>query len=106
MFISAGWVQPLLPMKTAGRHHHVNGSRPRYKSDKNDRAKEPDRIIMPIQDPHGSSEHFYRGLTSMEYTDFEEIEAGSSSDYDEMAFQEFAGEDPTRLRVADRMFQA
>ena len=88
-------------MKTAGRHH-VNATQPRSKTDKRGLATEPDRIIMPVQIAQGSSEQFYRGLKSMDYTEFEEIQAGSSSDYDEMAFQEFAEEDPTRLRVAYR----
>ncbi len=86
-------------MKTAGRHH-VNTTQARSKNDKRVQATEPDRIIMPVHVAHGSSEQFYRGLKSMDYTEFEEVQA--SSDYDEIAFQEFAEEDPTRLRVADR----
>ena len=90
-------------MKTAGRHNHANPPRSRYKSATNDSVIKPDRIIMPIH-TQSIDEHPYRGkVVSFEYTDFEEIEAGSSSDYDEAAFQEFATDDPTRLRVADRV---
>jgi hypothetical protein len=89
-------------MKTAGRHH-ANHPRPRYKSATNDAVIKPDRIIMPIQATEGPHDRVYRGkVVSFEYTDFEEIEAGSSTDYDEAAFQEFATDDPTRLRVADK----
>lgn len=59
---------------------------------------------MPLHGTQNADEHSYLGkVVSFEYTDFEEIQAGSSSDYDEAAFQEFATDDPTRLRVADRV---
>jgi hypothetical protein len=90
----------LSTMKTAGRHHHVNPPHPGFKSDRNERAVKPDRIIMPVHGTHGVDDHMYSARAGVvEYTDFEVIEASSSSDYDEMAFQEFATEDPTRLRV-------
>ena len=88
-------------MKTASRHHFVNTSRSRYKTDKTSEALDPDRIILPVQDTQGADHVHFRSNPVLDYTEFEEIQTGSSA-YDEMAFQEFAEEDPTRLRVADR----
>lgn len=91
-------------MKTAGRHHHANHPRPRYRGATSNTALKPDRIIIPIHETQGVDDHLHHGkVISLEYADFDEVEAGSSSDYDEAAFQEFATEDPTRLRVAERV---
>ena len=87
-------------MKTAGRHPHANARPPRYKNVKTDAGQEPDRIIMPAYNTHstdGSSGRY--GAIDYEFTDFEVLEAASSSVDDEIAFQEFADEDPTRLRM-------
>jgi hypothetical protein len=84
-------------MKTASRQHQTGAPRPPYKG-KSD-AREPDRIIVPVNDDSSTGGRFHTGrFRPFEYTDFEEITA--SETYDQMAFQEYADEDPSRLRVS------
>jgi hypothetical protein len=88
-------------MKTAGRHPNTNAATP-Y-SVKQSISTDPDRIIMSISHGQGAGAYYGHSRTAGEYTDFEEVT--SSHAYDEIAFQEYADEDPTRLKVSSRRNQ-
>jgi hypothetical protein len=90
-------------MKTAGRHSQTNSERPPYAT-KQATANDPDLIIMSVSHGQKATSHLSHLVTGGEYTDYEEV--ASSHAYDELAFQEYADEDPTRLKVSSRRNQA
>ena len=90
-------------MKTAGTHTNTTAARPPF-TGKQSTTTEPDRIIMSVSHGQGSSTHYAHLVNAGEYTDFEEV--SSSHAYDELAFQEYQDEDPTRLRVTSRRNEA
>ena len=72
-------------------------------------AAEPDIIIIPSRDSsleRGGSRQYLGHQRHLEYVAFEEIETASSNAADELAFQEYADDDMSRLRVTARRQQA
>lgn len=68
---------------------------------------EPDMIIIPANEPLTRDGRFHSVRErNMEYTAFEEIETAPSNADDELAFQEYADDDPALLRVTGRRKQA
>jgi hypothetical protein len=99
MLISDARIHNSYFMKTAGRHPNTNEARPPF-SAKANTATDPDRIIMSVSQGRGSDISYGHGMSAGEYTEFEEVT--SSHAFDEIAFQEYADEDPARLRVTSR----
>lgn len=96
--------------KTSIRHepgHHRPSSRSRSHNSTKTFAAEPDMIIIPAHESATHDGRYYLGRErKLEYTAFEEIESVPSNLDDELAFQEYADDDPTRLRVSGRRKQA
>jgi hypothetical protein len=93
--------------KTATRHD--SGMHPPVNRRKSPPAAEPDMIIIPARESsfeHDENRQYLGHQRKLEYTAFEEIETASSNVDDELAFQEYAGDDASRLRVTGRRAQA
>jgi len=69
-------------------------------------ASEPDMIIIPAHESFAWEGRHMGRERKFEYTAYEEIETAPSNFDDELAFQEYADDDPTRLRVSARRAQA
>ena len=93
--------------KTGTRHD--SGMNPPVNRRKATPAAEPDMIIIPLRESsfeRDGNRQYLGHQRHLEYIAFEEIETASSNADDELAFQEYADDDPSRLRVTDRRQQA
>jgi hypothetical protein len=98
---------PLNMNKTGTRHDSGLNSPVSHR--KASSAAEPDMIIIPLRDSsveRDGNRQYLGHQRHLEYTAFEEIETASSNADDELAFQEYADDDPSRLPVTARRQQA
>ena len=86
-----------------------SGMNPPVSHRKASSAAEPDMIIIPVRDSsfeRDGNRQYLGHQRHLEYTSYEEIETAPSSVADELAFQEYADDDTSRLRVTGRRVQA
>lgn len=89
-------------MNRPGTRHKT--SRSRRPANRGDQAIDPDLIIFPRRDfeREESTPRYLGRERNLEYTAYEEIESAPSNVDDELAFQEYADDDPSRLQVSSR----